>query len=63
MFEAEVRKAFKQVFIVPYSPAIYETQQKGLPISHYAPESDAGREYRAITTALLELDKNYGKDV
>ena len=63
MFEAEVRKAFKQVFIVPYSPAIYETQQKGLPISHYAPESDAGMEYRAITTALLELDKNYGKDV
>ena len=63
MFETEVRKTFKQVFIVPYSPAIYETQQKGLPISHYAPESDAGREYRAITTALLELDKNYGKDV
>ena len=62
-FETEVRKAFKQVFVVPYSPAIYETQQKGLPISHYAPESDAGREYRAITTALLELDEKYGKEV
>jgi chromosome partitioning protein len=62
-FEAEVRKAFKQVFIVPYSPAIYETQQQGLPISHYAPESDAGREYRAITTALLELDEKHDKDV
>ncbi len=62
-FEAEVRKAFKQVFIVPYSPAIYETQQQGLPISHYAPESDAGREYRAITTALLELDEKHEKDV
>ncbi|WP_082122732.1 ParA family protein [Methanoculleus sediminis] len=56
-FESEVRKAFKQVFTVPYSPAIYETQQKGLPISHYAPESDAGREYRAIATALTERDK------
>jgi chromosome partitioning protein len=55
-FESEVRKAFKQVFTVPYSPAIYETQQKGLPISHYAPESDAGREYRAIATALAERD-------
>ena len=62
-FETEVRKAFKQVFVVPYSPAIYETQQRGLPISHYAPESDAGREYRAITAALLELDEKYGKEV
>ncbi len=62
-FETEVKKAFKQVFIVPYSPAIYETQQKGLPISHYAPESEAGREYRAITTALLELDKKHRKEV
>ncbi|WP_332450624.1 ParA family protein [Methanoculleus sp.] len=59
IFESEVRKSFKQVFAVPYSPAIYETQQKGLPISHYAPESEAGREYRAITTALLELDDNH----
>ena len=55
-FESEVRKAFRQVFVVPYSPAIYETQQQGLPISHYAPESDAGREYRVITTAIQELE-------
>jgi chromosome partitioning protein len=55
-FESEVRKAFRQVFVVPYSPAIYETQQQGLPISHYAPESDAGRRYRAITTAIQELE-------
>ncbi|MFA5618292.1 MAG: AAA family ATPase [Methanoculleus sp.] len=57
IFEAEVKKAFKQVFAVPYSPAIYETQQRGLPISHYAPESGAGREYRAIATALARQDK------
>ncbi|MCM2466030.1 ParA family protein [Methanoculleus oceani] len=62
-FESEVRKAFKQVFTVPYSPAIYETQQQGLPISHYAPESDAGREYRAIATALLARDENHDEDV
>ncbi len=62
-FESEVRKAFKQVFTVPYSPAIYETQQQGLPISHYAPESDAGREYRAIATALLERDEKHDEDV
>lgn len=63
MFESEVRKTFKQVFMVPYSPAIYETQQHGLPISHYAPETDAGREYRTITTALLELDGKRNEDV
>lgn len=62
-FENEVKKAFKQVFMVPYSPAIYETQQRGLPISHYAPESDAGREYRTITTALQELDEKRNEDV
>ena len=55
-FESEVRKAFRQVFVVPYSPAIYETQQQGLPISHYAPESDAGRRYRVITAAIQELE-------
>ncbi|WP_214019893.1 AAA family ATPase [Methanoculleus sp.] len=62
-FESEVRKTFKQVFTVPYSPAIYETQQQGLPISHYAPESAAGREYRAIATALLERDEKHDEDV
>ena len=62
-FENEVKKVFKQVFIVPYSPTIYETQQHGVPISHYAPESNAGRNYRAITTALQGLDKKHEEDV
>ncbi len=63
VFESEVRKAFRQVFVVPYSPAVYETQQQGLPISHYAPESDAGREYRTITTAIRELGEKHDEDV
>ncbi len=50
--EGEVKKHFKQVFTVPYSPKIYETQQKGLPISHYAPESDAGETYRVIASTI-----------
>ncbi|KDE55508.1 chromosome partitioning protein [Methanoculleus sp. MH98A] len=62
-FESEVKKAFKQVFLVPYSPVIYETQQKGLPISHYAPESDAGRKYRAIATALTGQDRKHNEEV
>lgn len=54
-FESEVRKKFKQVFVVHYSPLIYEAQQRGLPISHYAPESKPGRDYRAVATALESL--------
>lgn len=54
-FESEVRKKFRQVFVVHYSPLIYEAQQKGLPISHYAPESKPGRDYRTVATALESL--------
>lgn len=54
-FESVVRKKFRQVFVVHYSPLIYEAQQKGLPISHYAPESKPGRDYRAVATALESL--------
>lgn len=54
-FESEVRKKFRQVFVVHYSPLIYEAQQKGLPISHYAPESKPGRDYRAVATVLESL--------
>ncbi|WP_338323532.1 ParA family protein [Methanoculleus taiwanensis] len=54
--ENEVKNQFKQVFTVPYSPRIYETQQRGLPISHYAPDSDAAETYRTIASAI----KNWG---
>jgi len=50
--ENEVKRVFRQVFTVPYSPAIYETQQRGLPISHTAPDSEAGRMYRKIADAI-----------
>ena len=51
--ESEIRRHFSQVFIIPFSPQIYETQVQGLPISHYAPESEAGVQYRAVTDAIL----------
>lgn len=57
-FENEVKEIFRQVFTVPYSPAICEAQQRGLPISHYAPDCDAGKGYRAIATAILKLNDN-----
>lgn len=49
----EVKRRFPAVFTVPYSPQIYEAQKRGLPISHFAPESSAGVAYRNITDEVL----------
>ncbi|MBP1927886.1 chromosome partitioning protein [Methanolinea mesophila] len=53
VFEREVRDRFPAVFVVPYSREIYEAQNAGLPISHFAPECDAGRAYRAVAGKIL----------
>lgn len=45
-----------QVFILPFSRKIYKAQMKGLPISHYAPFSGAGRAYRRIAKEILNTD-------
>ncbi len=50
----EVKRRFPAVYTVPYSPDIYESQKRGLPISHYAPESSAGAAYRLITDEVLK---------
>lgn len=47
-FEEEVRKYFSLVYTVPYSREIYEAQQQGTPISHFAPDSEAGAAYARI---------------
>lgn len=44
----EVRELFRMVYTVPYDRRIYEAQQRGLPISHYAPDCPAARVYREI---------------
>jgi len=51
-FEGEVRKYFNLVYPVPYSREIYEAQKAGLPISHFAPESPAGKAYSVIAEAI-----------
>ncbi len=33
----EIRKKFPSVYTVPYSPLVYESQRRGMPISHLAP--------------------------
>jgi len=50
----EIRKKFPEVFTVPYSPEVYESQKRGKPLSHYAPESAAGRAYKTISDVVMK---------
>ncbi len=49
----EFRRLFRTVYTVPYSPLIYEAQKRGLPISHFAPDSSAGMAYRTIADVIV----------
>jgi chromosome partitioning protein len=49
----EIRRLFPAVYTVPYSPLIYESQKRGLPISHFSPESNAGLAYRTIAEVMM----------
>lgn len=53
VIETDMSKRFRTVFTVPYSPDIYEAQKRGLPISHFAPESPAAQCYKDITDEVL----------
>ena len=49
----EVQRLFRTVYTVPYSPLIYEAQKRGLPISHFAPDSSAGMAYKTIADVVI----------
>ncbi|RLB34076.1 MAG: ParA family protein [Deltaproteobacteria bacterium] len=50
-----VRVSFNgNIFIVPYSREVYEAQKKGLPISHYTPDSRIGKIYWEITKKMVD---------
>jgi chromosome partitioning protein len=51
-FEHEVKQLFPSVYTVPFDGDVYEAQQKGMPLSMYAPTSAAARKYREITDAI-----------
>jgi chromosome partitioning protein len=61
IFEAEVRARFTDVFIIPYSREIYEAQNAGLPISHFAPECEAAKAYRNIAGAISRWKDNHDR--
>lgn len=50
----EIRRLFRTVYTVPYSPLIYEAQKRGLPISSFAPESSAGVAYKTIAIEVMK---------
>jgi chromosome partitioning protein len=54
MMLEEIKNRFPLVFTVPFSPAVYEAQRRGLPVSHFAPDSSAGRAYRTIADEVMK---------
>ncbi len=50
--EASLRDMFARVFVVPAADEIFQTQKKGLPISHYAPRSSVGKAYEKIARLI-----------
>jgi chromosome partitioning protein len=46
--EAALRETYKEVFTIPESVKIFESQKAGVPISHYAPSDKAGRAYEEL---------------
>ena len=41
------------MYTVPYSTAVYEAQKRGMPISHFAPDSSAGIAYKTIAEEVM----------
>jgi len=50
--KAEAENFFEKVFLIPYSEEVYNSQMKGLPLSSYASNCDAGRAYKEIVEVL-----------
>jgi chromosome partitioning protein len=48
-----------KIFTMPFSRQVYWSQMKGMPISHYAPFSDAGRGYKELAKELLCYEYEY----
>ena len=53
--EKEAKKVFERVVSIPYSTEIYESQLKGIPISHYAPKCKAGLSYQKIANEIVSM--------
>lgn len=50
-------KSFPHVFTVPYDIRVHEAQKRGLPLSQYAPESEAAHVYKEISAVIEKWNK------
>jgi len=50
------RMSQMKILKIPYSRKINLAQMRGMPISHYAPHSSAGRGYKQIAKEIVEQD-------
>lgn len=55
--EARLKEKFQTVFVVPESQELYRAQKKGVPISHYAPDSRSGKAYEKIVQSIIGNNK------
>ena len=53
--EVRLREMFPSVFVVPEAIEIYDAQKNGIPISHFAPKSRAGKAYERIAKNIIEM--------
>ncbi len=53
--ENEIRRSFKgPIFRVPFSDKVHESQLRGVPLSHYAPNSSAAQAFEKISKAIIQ---------
>ncbi len=48
-----MERFFDSVYTVPYGVEVYESQLKGVPISHYKPKCEAGVAYKKIAEVVM----------
>jgi chromosome partitioning protein len=51
--EKELAKTFERIFVIPYCLEVIEAQAKGVPISHYRPNSKAALVYKNIAKEVI----------
>ena len=52
--EKDMREIFGRMFAIPFSVEVYESQLKGVPISHYSPNCGAGKAYKGVAKVIDE---------
>lgn len=52
--QQSAKAIFKKIYLVPYSVEIFESQARGVPISHYAPRCGAALAYKRIANEVAK---------